>query len=296
MAAPAGVTALLIAAAASAQAGAPAPLPATVPVPVPVPVPAPAPAVASAAALPAGFVDLAAVAPGIARDLRYAGALNFLGRPARGYRAARCLLTRQAAAALAEAQRALASSGLGLLVYDCYRPQRAVDDFGAWARDLADTATRASHYPAVPKSELFARGYIAARSGHSRGSTVDLTLVPLARPDRGITAPAPGARGAPARPAPGGKQARDCRGLDGSTATDGSLEMGTAFDCFDERSHAADPRISAEAMKNRQRLRRAMVAAGFLPYDKEWWHFTLAREPFPATTFDFEIAPAPPAR
>src|SRR6185295_15686893 len=131
--------------------------------------------------LQAGFVDLAEVAPDVVVDMRYAGADNFLGRPARGYGAARCLLTKEAARALAAVQRELTAFGVGLKVYDCYRPQRAVDDFVAWSR-APGPATDPRHNPAVPKSELFQRGYIAGRSGHSRGSTADLTLIPAAQP------------------------------------------------------------------------------------------------------------------
>jgi D-alanyl-D-alanine dipeptidase len=224
---------------------------------------------------PDRFVDLADVAPDVIVDMRYAGSDNFLGRPARGYGAARCLLTREAARALAGVQRDLAAAGFGLLVYDCYRPQRAVDDFATWARDASGPATDPRHHPVVPKGELFARGYIAARSGHSRGSTVDLTLIPAGPRKQ--------------RPAKGG----DCRSIEGPLAPDGSVNMGTTFDCFDERAHGDDSGVSADARRNRARLRAAMEKHGFVPYPQEWWHFTLAREPFPKTAFDFEIARAP---
>src|SRR5581483_813198 len=180
----------------------------------------------TAAGLTDGFVDLAEVAPSIDVDMRYATARNFVGRPVRGYRAGRCLLARPAALALAEVARDLTPSGLGLRVYDCYRPRRAVADFVAWARDATDTATRAVHYPDVPKAELFKRGYIAHRSGHSRGGTVDLTLISLPAPPRGPAA------------------AGDCRAVAGPRAPDGSLNMGTAFDCFDERSNTDDARVA----------------------------------------------------
>ena len=230
--------------------------------------------------LPDAFVDVAAVAPGIVVDARYAGSDNFMGRPAHGYGAARCLLTNPAARALAAAQRELAASGLGLMVYDCYRPQRAVDDFVAWARDGAGAAQSANdprHNPVVPRSELFARGYIALRSGHTRGSTVDVTLIRA---------------GGRARRSPAARP-RDCRALAGPLAPDGSLNMGTTFDCFDERSHAADAATPAEARRNRARLRGVMEKHGFAGYAPEWWHFAPAREPFPDTSFDFEIRPAP---
>jgi zinc D-Ala-D-Ala dipeptidase len=227
------------------------------------------------ARLPNGFVDVADVAPDVVVDLRYAGSDNFLGRPARGYGAPRCLLTKQAARALAAAQRDVAAFGLALMVYDCYRPQRAVDDFAAWARDTAGPATSPPYHPVVPRSELFARGYIAARSGHSRGSTVDLTLIPAGPRQR-----APAAT-------------RDCRTIEGPLAPDGSLDMGTTFDCFDERAHPADPKVPAPARRNRLLLRAVMEKHGFAPYPQEWWHFTLAGEPFPRTAFDFEIQRAP---
>jgi D-alanyl-D-alanine dipeptidase len=230
--------------------------------------------------LPAGFVDLAAVAPDIVVDARYAGADNFLGRPARGYGAARCLLTTQAARALALVQHDLAAFGLGLKVYDCYRPRRAVDDFVAWSRAPGAT-TDPRHHPVVPKAELFRRGYIAASSGHSRGSTVDVTLV------------SDGAR-RPASAAPA-----DCRLINGpqapagAQAPDGSLNMGTTFDCFDERAHVANAGVSLEPRRNRLLLKLAMEKRGFGGYAQEWWHFTLANEPFPKAAFDFEIRPAP---
>ena len=148
-------------------------------------------------------MDIAAVAPDVVVDLRYAGSDNFLGRPARGYGAAGCLLTKPAARALAAAQRESAAFGLGLMVYDCYRPQRAVDDFVAWARDAAGPATNPLHHPVVPRSELFQRGYIAPRSGHSRGSTVDVTLIPAGPRQRAAAPP------------------RDCRSIAGPLAPAG---------------------------------------------------------------------------
>jgi D-alanyl-D-alanine dipeptidase len=236
---------------------------------------------------PHGFVDVAAVAPGIVVDMRYAGSDNFMGRPARGYGAARCLLTTPAARALAAAQQEAAASGLALMVYDCYRPQRAVDDFVAWARGADAGAAPAGqavkplndprYNPVVPRSELFQRGYIAARSGHSRGSTVDLTLVPGGARRRHETPPL-----------------GDCRATEGRLAPDGSLNMGTTFDCFDERAHVADAATPAEARANRARLRALMEKHGFVGYAQEWWHFKLAREPFSDTSFDFEIGRASP--
>jgi D-alanyl-D-alanine dipeptidase len=139
-----------------------------------------APPATSGRARPDSFVDAAQVVPALVVDMRYASANNFVGRRIVGYEAPVCLLTRQAASALAAVQRDLAASGRGLKVYDCYRPARAVADFAAWARDLDDQRTKAEYYPNVPKDQLFALGYIAERSGHSRGSTLDVTLIDLA--------------------------------------------------------------------------------------------------------------------
>ncbi|MEJ2385129.1 MAG: M15 family metallopeptidase [Xanthomonadales bacterium] len=130
-----------------------------------------------AAKPPVGFIEIRDAAPGIRVELRYFSDDNFVGRPVTGYQAERCFVTREAGAALAAVQRELAAFGLGLKVFDAYRPQRAVDHFVRWAEDLDDTTMKARYYPEVAKKNLFRDGYIAARSGHSRGSTVDLTLV-----------------------------------------------------------------------------------------------------------------------
>jgi len=203
---------------------------------------------------PDAFVDAATVVQNLAVEMRYAGPHNFVGRPIDGYQAPLCLLTRQAATALAAVARDLAAQGFGLKVYDCYRPARAVAHFVRWAHDLRDTAAKAEFYPDVDKRTLFRDGYIAAYSGHSRGSTVDLTLVKL----------------------DGGAVARE-------------VNMGTPFDLFSPRSAPSDQSVSAEARANRARLAQAMRRGGFYAYGKEWWHFTLRGEPFPSTYFDFPV-------
>lgn len=205
---------------------------------------------------PAAFVDAATVVPGLIVEMRYAGTHNFVGTRIDGYEAPICLLTRQAADALAKVQLALASSGVGLKVFDCYRPARAVAHFVRWARDAGDVRMKGEFYPDVRKATLFHDGYIASRSGHSRGSTVDLTLVEIL-------------------PGPDGKpRARD---------------MGTPYDFFSPLSWAGSSKVSEAARANRKLLADAMRKGGFLPYDKEWWHFTLANEPFPETYFDFPV-------
>lgn len=204
-----------------------------------------------AAAAPAAadpFVDAAGIVPGLAVEMRYAGSDNFVGRPIAGYEAPRCLLTPQAARALARVQADLAPEGLGLKVFDCYRPVRAVADFAAWARDPADTRMKPAYYPRTDKADLFRLGYIAERSSHSRGSTVDLTLV---------------------------------RRADGA-----ELDMGTPFDLFDEASATDSNLVGPIPRANRLRLRAVMIRAGFVPYAQEWWHFTLNDEPFATRAFD----------
>ena len=211
-----------------------------------------APLVAPARALSRAtvLVNAGPVVPGLIADIRYAGSHNFVGRPIDGYRAPRCLLTEPAANALAEVARDLAPRGLVIKVFDCYRPVRAVADFVRWARDPRDQAAKAEFYPAVDKRTLFRDGYIAARSGHSRGSTVDLTL---------------------------------------SRAGDGELDMGTPFDFFSPKSWSSDSTIAADEHFNRMLLKAAMQRRGFRSYAKEWWHFTLRNEPFPDTYFDVPV-------
>ncbi len=211
-------------------------------------------AAASAAgseSLPPGFVVVRQVVPGVIEDMRYAGTRNFIGDPIRGYEAAHCILSVPAARALKHVQERAAAFGLNLKLFDCYRPQRAVDHFVQWAKDLSDQRQKATYYPDVPKEQLFAEGYIAERSGHSRGSTVDLTLV---------------------------------------DATSGeALDMGTPFDYFGPESWPSNMDLPAPVRANRLLLQELMENAGFVHYPEEWWHFTLANEPFPETYFDFVV-------
>ena len=226
---------------------------------------------------PPEFVALDQVAPTILHDIRYITNHNFVGRRIHGYRDPLCILTRPAADALADAQAALRPQGYSLKVYDCYRPQRAVDDFVRWARRLHDDRMKEEFYPRVDKSRLFEDGYIASRSGHSRGSTVDLTLVKL-----------------PAREQP--RWRRGTYGLVPCFAPyeerfpDNTVDMGTGFDCFDTLANTLDPRIQGEARENRLLLKSTLEAAGFKNYELEWWHYTLEDEPFPETFFDFPVS------
>jgi zinc D-Ala-D-Ala dipeptidase len=234
---------------------------------------------ALAEGLPDGFVYLRTVAPSIYQDIRYYGGHNFIGRPIAGYLAPECILTAPAARALAQVQAELAASNLSLLIYDCYRPQRAVDDFKAWSRDAADQAMKAEFYPRVDKADFFKLGYVADKSGHTRGSTVDLTVVPLP-----FVMPRPYAESA---------ANIDCAAPASTRLRDGSLDFGTAFDCMDEASHIDATAISPAARHNRALLHELMLEHGFKDYYEEWWHYTLRDEPFPDTYFDFPIT-APP--
>ncbi|WP_083264513.1 M15 family metallopeptidase [Pseudohongiella acticola] len=223
--------------------------------------------------LPPGFTALARVDDSIELDMRYTTNNNFVGEPITGYQATACVLTTAAASALADAQAQANLQGYSLKVYDCFRPQRAVDHFIRWAADLDDQKMKAAFYPDVPKDELFSRGYIAERSGHSRGSTLDLTLVRL-----GSTQPQ-------ADPMAG----YDCRGNEAQRYPDNSINMGTSYDCFDALSHTDNPDVGDDILANRHLLRDLMEAAGFSNYDQEWWHYTLRNEPFSDQYFDFAI-------
>jgi D-alanyl-D-alanine dipeptidase len=217
---------------------------------------------ASASDLPAGFVRLADIDPTIRQDVRYAGSANFLGRPAEGYEAPVCILTRQAAVALSKVQKTLAAEKLTLVVFDCYRPVSAVEDFVGWVKQ--GKSKDPLWHPNVRRSDLIRQGYIASRSGHSRGSTVDLAIAPTS------------AGSAQPNPECGAQNA-------------GTLDFGTGFDCLDPTSATAYTPLSSEAAANRKRLVEAMRAAGFRNYKNEWWHFTLVGEPFPNKRFDFPV-------
>ncbi|MFI9763832.1 M15 family metallopeptidase [Streptomyces sp. NPDC051963] len=225
---------------------------------------------------PRDFVALRAVDPTIVQEMRYFTPHNFVGEPIDGYDQPLCILTRPAAQALHTAQLSLLRQGYTLKVYDCYRPQRAVDHFVRWAEDLDDQAMKDEFYPKVDKTRLFADGYIAEKSGHSRGSTVDLTIVPLpAKPTR------------PYRP---GEPLVPCYAPQDERFPDNSVDMGTGFDCFDTLSHTLDPRIQGEQRTHRLLLKGTLEKLGFVNLAEEWWHFTYKPEPFPDTYFDFPVS------
>ncbi|WP_277928877.1 M15 family metallopeptidase [Luteimonas aquatica] len=201
----------------------------------------------------AGFASMRALVPDIRMEIRYAGTHNFVGTRIEGYEAPECYLLRPVAQALARVERTLREAGRRLLIYDCYRPVRAVAHFMRWAGDARDQARKAEFYPELDKSRLVPQ-YIAERSGHSRGATVDLTLL---RCDAGGS----------------------CMPMD----------MGTGFDYFGELAHTDSPNATPEQRGNRHALRAAMEREGFRNYPDEWWHYTLAPEPSPETAYDFPV-------
>lgn len=227
-------------------------------------------------AMPGDFVYLRDVDPTIEQDMRYAGPHNFTGKSVDGYDAAECVLARQAAEALKAVQADVKGNGLTLKVYDCYRPARAVAAFVAWSKLPDDPQSKGMWYPNLTKENLFP-GYIATRSGHSRGATLDLTLVSIDN----------------SAPPVGDAKPQSCTAPQKGHAPDGSAAMGTSFDCFDVKANTAAPGLSSEERANRELLVEAMQARGFQNYPKEWWHFTLEPEPYPDTIFDFLIAPRP---
>lgn len=201
--------------------------------------------------LPDGFVAVTDVLPDVLLDIRYHSAFNFVGEKIDGYNAPVAILSRPAATALARAAEAARVYGYVFRIFDAYRPQAAVDHFVRWAANTVDQKNKSVFYPDVDKSRLFTENYIAVKSGHSRGSTIDLTLV-----DR---------------------------------RTGQELDMGTPFDFFGEKSHHGSPRVTGEQAANRALLKSIMEGAGFRPYSGEWWHYTLVDEPYPETYFTFPV-------
>lgn len=231
--------------------------------------------------LPAGFSYLRDIAPTILQDMRYASRNNFTGKILPGYKASECILRTNVAKAILGVQVELGATGYSLKVYDCYRPARAVQAFGDWAHDSGDSSTK-DYYPRLPKTALFANGYIARRSSHSIGTAVDLTLVRLpATAQQNFN---------PATPR------KACNAPSGKRPHDNSIDMGTAFDCFDVMSHTNHPAIDGKVRANRHRLRAVMTRFGFTNYHREWWHYSYQKRSFPRTYHNFTIPPHPAAK
>lgn len=208
----------------------------------------------SAQVIPAGFVNLNKEIPNLVVDLRYASSENFTGRVVPGYNSSKAIGTEDLATALKKVQAQLKPYGLGLKLFDAYRPQIAVNTFIIWADYSSDTLKKEEYYPDLKKNSLFELGYIAEKSAHTKGSTVDITLIYL----EGINK---------------GKE----------------VDMGGKWDYFSKKSNFTFQGITSKQYQNRELLRNLMESEAFLPYDKEWWHFTLKNEPFPKTYFDFMI-------
>lgn len=201
--------------------------------------------------LPEGFVYIDELIEDCIIDAKYAGTDNFMGRPADGYEQPLVVMTKEAAEKCIKAADLLRQQGYLIKFYDSYRPQRAVDDFCRWGDDEKDQRRKPIQYPNVEKIKMFDEGYIARKSGHTRGRAVDLTLV--------------------------------------DSKTHQELDMGSIFDFMDERSWPSCKDVTPEQYKNRCILRDAMIAVGFKPIMSEWWHFNLDPEPYPDTYFDFPI-------
>ena len=197
------------------------------------------------------FVYIKEQIPDIKLDIRYAGSNNFIGKPVNSYQKPVGILSKPATEALEKVQNDLMSQGYCLKIFDAYRPQTAVNHFIEWARNPADTLTKAKFYPEVAKKDLFQLGYIASKSGHSRGSTIDLTI------------------------------------MDAKTGKE--LDMGSGYDFFGDISHHNTDKITKEQKANRSLLKRIMIKNGFRPYPEEWWHYTLRNEPYLETYFDFPV-------
>ncbi len=201
-----------------------------------------------------GFVYLDKFIPNIVFDLRYGGVDNFTGKVVKGYENASPIATIQMAEALKKAQIYLELRGLGLKIFDAYRPQKSVNSFIEWSEKKSDTLMKEKYYPKEKKENLFRKGYISKLSGHSRGSSVDLTIIHLF----------------------GEKSGEE-------------IDMGSTWDYFGEKSSISTKNINPIQQKNRLILKTMMEMFGFIPYEKEWWHFTLKDEPFPNKYFDFLV-------
>ena len=204
---------------------------------------------------PSDFVNLSESIPGLVISLRYGTPKNFLGRVVKGYENPNPLGTKAVAEALQCVQKKLKKRNIGLILYDSYRPQKAVADFLEWASDYSDTIMKRYFYPDNKKEQLFKLGFIASKSGHSRGSTVDVGLI-------------------------------ECKGDSYNI-----IDMGSAWDYFGPEAATNYINLTKQQLKNRALLQNCMERCGFKPYDKEWWHFTLKSEPYPNTYFNFSMHP-----
>jgi len=211
------------------------------------------------------FVDIKDIIPSIQLDIRYYTNYNFIGEQVHGYNAPKCLLTRDTSHELSKVQEELMRESYSLKIYDCYRPQRAVNNFVRWSQDKDDQKMKSKFYPNVEKQDLFIEGYIANKSSHSRGSTVDLTIVSVSTSPQNTYSSL-------------------------KILSDKSVDMGTSFDFFDPSSQTLSNQINDTQRNNRLFLKTIMEKHGFRNYSQEWWHYTFKNEPFSNTYFDFPIS------
>lgn len=230
---------------------------------------------AHAQSLPGGFVYLRDIDPTIIQDIRYATSNNFVGRPLSGYGAAECVVMREVGMRLRAVQQELAARNLSLKMFDCYRPARASRDMVAWSQNGRETAAERRYNPKIRKTELFRLGYIASRSQHSTGAALDLSLVDLKADNSAKYDPA--------------KAYGDCTAPVEARAPEGSVDMGTGYDCTDAKGHTSAPSITPDQRAWRRRLVAAMAKQGFVNYSKEWWHFSLPGAG--GAAYDFPIQP-----
>ena len=226
-------------------------------------------------ALPQGFVYLKNVDATIIQEIRLSDTHNILERPAEGYKSNQCILTAQAAMALSKVQKELQKSSKSIVVYDCYRPQSAVNDIVSWGNHPLSSASQKEFFPTLSKHELMTQDYLEVKSSHTRGSAVDLTIV---------RTPAEAA----AKYFPGQKTVA-CNASKAKRIKDKSIDMGTGVNCFDKKSRFHDSDLSQEARYNRDDLRQLMEKNGFASSDQKWWHFVLANEPYPNQYFNFDV-------
>ncbi|MBB70829.1 MAG: peptidase M15 [Legionellales bacterium] len=224
--------------------------------------------------LPEDFVYLSDMDPTIIQSTRYYTYENFTGRPVPGYQSREIVSTRAAAKALTKVNADLRRQGYQLVVYDAYRPQQAVNAFIRWSRNAADTKAKAKYYPTVNKKDVFKLGYVAQRSGHSRGSTFDLTIIPLGESVGAVKI----------------SQRELTNGESIPFLNDNTVDMGSSFDLFNPVSYGKSRLVTKAQQQRRALLRNTMVKYGFVPYRKEWWHYTLRNEPHPKTYYDFVVS------
>lgn len=220
-----------------------------------------------------GFVFLTDIDPSIIESVRYYGPDNFMGRPVPGYTVNRIIMTEQAASAIKQVNQSLKLQGYKLVVYDAYRSQTSVNAFIEWGKHPEDDLAKPLYYPTLKKNEIFEEGYVSPRSQHTRGSTVDLTIIPVNESLKQITV----------------QQRTLNNGEIIPFLDDNTVDMGASFDLFHRVSHHKSILISEQQQANRDLLRSEMEKAGFQPYDTEWWHYLLKNEPFPDTYFDFVL-------